>query len=599
MIEVSQEYLTAINDYSRQMKTRVYFNDSEVPIEKELIYVAVTETGMSDRMLKFGDMATNKVEVKFYMPQDTIPLDNGYLRVEHGLFTHSQSLDQDDFDGYEYVPMGTFYIDEIQKSHESSIVSITGYDCTVKLKQDYKPDIEYPNTLENVVMDICQQCHVSINEYDFPEIIIDSYYEGTCQEMLSFIASLLGKCIKANRYDSLEFYWWQSTNYKITHQLQYLGEFKRKSDNAIIIHSLISGTVEKPLVSGEGYGMSFTNPYMIQTILDELLLLIQGLSYMPCEVKYRGNPAIEIGDMINVEDKNGNFYPIVLSEHTIVLTGLNAKINCEGEQDNEISMGSSFIDHQLKKLYHSLQTSFKESTETIIGEKGGYFIIDRDDQGFPAGFKIMDTPTLTEYTKGWLFNKNGFGYSDNGFQTLQNVAIDMLGHINANAIHTGIIQGNCFDIDLESGSIVMGKRGEDGEFIHEWFRVDINGIYLSVSEQIHTDIDDINQSIDNIEKSIIDNQTELRKYIRWNQDYLEMGEIGTDNIQMKLTNQKLAFLQSGQEVAYISNNKLYITEGLFMNRCVIGHEDSGYYEWIIRTNGNMSLKYREVNDHGE
>ena len=61
---------------------------------------------------------------------------------------------------------------------------------------------------------------------------------------------------------------------------------------------------------------------------------------------------------------------------------------------------------------------------------------------------------------------------------------------------------------------------------------------------------------------------------------------------MKLSNEKLSFYQNSQEIAYISQNKLYITEGLFVKKCTIGSENN-FYEWIIRENGNMSLKYRE------
>ncbi len=258
-----------------------------------------------------------------------------------------------------------------------------------------------------------------------------------------------------------------------------------------------------------------------------------------------------------------------------------------GNINDDIVMREGPTEKKIKKMYSSLQTSFKETTETLIGAKGGYFIIDRDEQGYPTGFKIMDTPTLTEHTHLWLFNKNGFGFSENGGQTFQNIAIDMLGNINANAIHTGVIQGNCFDIDLENGTIVMGQRSEDQTFESEWFRVDENGIFMSLSQQTLEEIKNVNDSIGELQEE----QKILHQYFRYGDEGIEIGSSLSD-IMMKLSNEKLSFYQNSQEIAYISQNKLYITEGLFVKKCTIGSENN-FYEWIIRENGNMSLKYRE------
>ena len=47
---------------------------------------------------------------------------------------------------------------------------------------------------------------------------------------------------------------------------------------------------------------------------------------------------------------------------------------------------------------------------------------------------------------------------------------------------------------------------------------------------------------------------------------------------------RISFLENGNEVAYISNRKLYITDGEFL-----GYLQLGNYRWIPRQNGNLSL----------
>lgn len=121
-------------------------------------------------------------------------------------------------------------------------------------------------------------------------------------------------------------------------------------------------------------------------------------------------------------------------------------------------------------------------------------------------------------------------------------------------------------------------------------------IYNYISSQILQESDKITISftdrVTNIENQVVTNQQELEKYIRFSAEGIELGD-ELSPFKTKITNTRISFFQSGQEVAYISNNKLYITQALFMQKSTIGNENSGYYTWVIRSNGNMSLKYSE------
>ena len=72
---------------------------------------------------------------------------------------------------------------------------------------------------------------------------------------------------------------------------------------------------------------------------------------------------------------------------------------------------------------------------------------------------------------------------------------------------------------------------------------------------------------------------------------IELGKIGNSFVA-KLSNEKLAFLQDGVEIAYISNNKLYITDAEIKNMLTVGNPSNGYFDFIPRQNGNLSLKWR-------
>ena len=72
------------------------------------------------------------------------------------------------------------------------------------------------------------------------------------------------------------------------------------------------------------------NPYIYR---DGLLTPIQqyysGLSFYPWSVKYRGNPALDAGDIIKVAAQDGTLKNVLITSHTIKISGgMNATIEC-------------------------------------------------------------------------------------------------------------------------------------------------------------------------------------------------------------------------------------------------------------------------------
>lgn len=76
----------------------------------------------------------------------------------------------------------------------------------------------------------------------------------------------------------------------------------------------------------------------------------------------------------------------------------------------------------------------------------------------------------------------------------------------------------------------------------------------------------------------------IRKYIRFVDGSILLGEEG-NALELKISNDRISFMQSGAEVAYFSDNKLYVTEGHFINSLQLGD-----FAFIPRNNGNLSFK---------
>lgn len=84
---------------------------------------------------------------------------------------------------------------------------------------------------------------------------------------------------------------------------------------------------------------------------------------------------------------------------------------------------------------------------------------------------------------------------------------------------------------------------------------------------------------------------ELRRYIRFIGGNIELGDQDND-LKCIISNEKISFTQNGNEVAYISNNKLYITSAEVLDRFTVGNPSSGYFDWVPRANGNLGMKWR-------
>lgn len=76
----------------------------------------------------------------------------------------------------------------------------------------------------------------------------------------------------------------------------------------------------------------------------------------------------------------------------------------------------------------------------------------------------------------------------------------------------------------------------------------------------------------------------IRKYIRFVDGSILLGEEG-NALELQISNDRISFMQGGAEVAYFSDNRLYVTDGQFIHSLQLGD-----FAFIPRDNGNLSFK---------
>ncbi|WP_279013374.1 hypothetical protein [Thomasclavelia cocleata] len=466
MLNISDEYKNAIVSPMREFVTKVIINDQEID-SKYLKGIKIEEISCSGEMVSIGDVCSNAFELEMFIPEEIISFDQAKVAIKSGLKLG---------DEIEWIDLGTYIVNEVVR--EEYLIKLNGYDAMKRFDDIYEPEIVFNDETMfiEVLYDLLRQCNVKLAKIDLGDyryIVIDHYYENiSCKELLGYLAGLMGCNARINRFNELEFYWYKDTNLIINEGLIYQDSYQEILEDEFVINSLTSGDEEHTYTCGSGKGISFANPYMTQELLDKIFLKIEGFSYQPCTFKWRGNPSIENSDVIRYIDKN-----IVVTKQTLMLDGgFSSEIECVGKLENDVVMNtSSPTEIKLNKLYNTLTNAFKHSSETILGMHGGNLIINVNDDGKPSGWTIMNTPTLEPYTKLWKFTSGGLGYSENGGKTFKNIAFDMNGNFNANAITTGSLEGEMFELDLRSGVIKIGKRDSRGNISKPSFYLNEQG----------------------------------------------------------------------------------------------------------------------------
>ena len=123
----------------------------------------------------------------------------------------------------------------------------------------------------------------------------------------------------------------------------------------------------------------------------------------------------------------------------------------------------------------------------------------------------------------------------------------------------------------------------------ETIQKDFQASITQNSSEIRMDFTKITNEIIN---NVSANQTLLEEYIRFKGALIELGKVG-NAFTAELSNEELSFKENGQKIAYISNQILVITNAEIRNKLSLGNEVRGWFDFIPRSTGNLSIKWRD------
>lgn len=468
MLSYTNDFNTAIRATDRNIRGYLQFNGDSTKVVRDidgLVSFKVTQDAMGAERFCIGSANSAYCEATFYnsyIPAG-ISLANSYFDAYIGVTLADNSV--------EYKCMGRFYIAEISRGKQTT--AVTGYDVVSRLSVNYTPTVTAgANGYEviDILNDIIDQTQVNGGTHFTTTgqgVFIDAIVEGTCKEQWGWCMALcenygavwsgsrvvsdLGY-VDGRAYENGKNSY---TNYPaINDTVVYLDGLT--IGDSFTINSLTTGTDENPIVSGSGVGVNNYNPYINQTQADAIFANLDGVTYYPISLRFRGDPCIEIMDSLKVTQNGTDYRCVVMKIETTFNGGLEQTISCWGDSEAFYVMSRGALESKVK----TNSTMLEEMAEAIENASNGVITKILDTDGSWKELVIANNQDLSQATSVWRFNINGLAHANAYSGGTYTLAMDTQGRIVASVIQTGILQDaaakNSWNLDTGAFSITDG-----------------------------------------------------------------------------------------------------------------------------------------------
>lgn len=438
------------------------FVSDKVVVTDGLLSLSVTQVLNGDEDATVGSVGSSSYSATFNNPSPTYNYRDKIAFIESGVLLADGT--------YYYTPCGYFATEKPETDDDGKTLTVTGYDEIDKMGGKWTPSITVTDTttLKDVVENIASMHGLSVTYVDTAaQTALKNHVIGVAtaaelteqseRDVLGYCVGCAGMSARVNTVGKLYISWFFSPgstyDYTVTADVQWENGFKKSAESAVKIEAVTAGEDEDVYTKGTGVPLSFANPLVTHAEIDAIYARYNGRTWYPSTCTWRGDPCVEVGDIITVKDKNNKSYTVYVAQQELDLSGgLQSTITSPNLDTAEMSFDSvsASVKLELSKVQSSMEAAIKAATDAINGANGGYYrILDLDKDGNPDGWECFATDGL----RGVKCTYGGIGCTTDGGKTYTN-AMTGAG-INATAITTGIITGgtNGFSFNLETGHI--------------------------------------------------------------------------------------------------------------------------------------------------
>lgn len=243
--------------------------------------------------------------------------------------------------GYVYEPLGVFIISsEIKMDRNNNLTTVSASDRFCCLEGAYTSKLTYPAKVLDVIAEICTQSGVKANtddlarlphQADLPAPITGQSY----RKALGWIAQLYVGYALFDRQGLFTIRTISEPNYELDPS-QYEQAGLTKNEAAYKINGIqcqVTLTTKtrdgesteetKTYQAGDATGsqIKLENNIMTPQRLNDIWERLKDLTFYPFSLNWFGNPAVEAGDWLRLEDKQGNSFVVPNSSYTLDFNG--------------------------------------------------------------------------------------------------------------------------------------------------------------------------------------------------------------------------------------------------------------------------------------
>lgn len=243
--------------------------------------------------------------------------------------------------GYVYEPLGVFIISsEIKMDRNNNLTSISASDRFCGLEGTYKSKLAYPAKVLDVIAEICAQSGVRANVDDLARLPhqadVPSAITGqTYRKALGWIAQLYAGYATFDRQGLFTIRTIAEPNYELDpSQYEQAGLTKNEAPYRIsgiqcqttITTKTRDGedteeTKNYQVGDSNGSQIKLENNIMTPDRLTNIWEQIKDINFYPFSLNWFGNPAIEAGDWLKLQDKQGNKFIVPNNSYTLDFNG--------------------------------------------------------------------------------------------------------------------------------------------------------------------------------------------------------------------------------------------------------------------------------------
>ena len=211
---------------------------------------------------------------------------------------------------------------------------------------------------------------------------------------------------------------------------------------------------------------------------------------------------VSLGDTVHVKYKDFDVAMRVIETHYDGIAGRYTEIVLGAKKaslkDTITDPISAEFTSEITTVVSNMNQAIIDATRTLAGGSGGYIVYRFQPDGTPEEMLIMDHDSIETAINVIRWNKNGIGFSTNGYSGPYANAWTIDGHLNADFINTGHLDGSLITassiltnaLEVNAANLINNSNenftfGNDG--LHIGRKDPMTGLIISTYQSLFSD----------------------------------------------------------------------------------------------------------------